>query len=81
MILGNLFACSFFYDLKESEEASIGLMVGIVILAAVIVAIPVKLGIRLLFRTTQATAGSPEDRVAQVFRFVYPLHSLKLTSE
>ncbi|KAH9258369.1 hypothetical protein BASA81_003418 [Batrachochytrium salamandrivorans] len=70
VIVGNLFAESFFFGLKESHNASIGVMIGTIFLAALVVAIPVKIGIRALFRITASQVGSPEDRVAQIFRIV-----------
>ena len=70
IVVGNLFASSFFFSLKVAEETSIGFMIGTVILCAFVVAIPIKFTVKLLFKTTAARKGSSMDRVAQIFRIV-----------
>jgi len=68
IIVGNLFASSFFYALQTADDVSPGLLFGEAVLASLIVAIPVKILIRFLFRITAARTGSVMDRVVQIFR-------------
>jgi hypothetical protein len=68
MIVGNLFAASFFFDLKQANDVTFGFLVGEVLLAAVVVAVPVKLAVRWLFRTTEQALGSSNDRVVAIYR-------------
>jgi len=68
IVCGNLFIASFFFDLKTAKDITFGFMFGVVVLAALIVAIPIKIFIRVLFRLTEATTGSMMDRVTQIYR-------------
>jgi len=69
MFLGNLFAESFFYALKDGvDDVTLGFTIAATVAASFAVALPVKLTIKVLFRVTQARSGSTMDRVMQIFR-------------
>jgi len=68
VIVGNLFAASFFFEFKTANDLSPGVLIGSIIAAAFVVAIPIKISIRWLFRATEHDLGSPMHRVAQIYR-------------
>jgi len=67
IIIGNLFANCFLYKLNQGN-VSAGLFVGRTLLASVLVAIPVRIFIKALFKITASRQGSTMDRVIQIFR-------------
>ena len=68
IIVGNLFVNCFLYKLQNANNVSSGLYFGRVMLGSVIVAIPVRLLIKTLFKITVSRSGSTMDRVVQIFR-------------
>lgn len=68
VVTGNLFIASFFFELKTATDLSFGFMFGVVMLAGLVVALPVKIIVRFLFRMTETTTGSTMDRVSQIYR-------------
>ncbi|KAH9260956.1 hypothetical protein BASA81_000652 [Batrachochytrium salamandrivorans] len=69
ILVGNLFVSALLFDLKvTSTDITTEFMVAVVVTSALLVSIPVKLFIRLLFRSTQPVVGSTMDRVAQIYR-------------
>ena len=68
VLAGNLFAASFFFDFKVASDLSPGVLVASIIVASLVVAIPVKMIVRYMFRATEQELGSPMHRVAQIYR-------------
>jgi hypothetical protein len=78
VIAGNLFASSLLFELKTAKDVSLsaGVYVAVVFGASVIVAVPVKIVVRLLFRATEPLTGSLMHRVAQIYRITEVHHDL-----
>ena len=68
VVLGNLFANAVFFSFKYGNVASFGLVFATTVLASFIVAIPVKIMLRILFRLSALETGSKMDRIAHIFR-------------
>jgi len=68
VLVGNLFIASFFYQLQVASDVSIGFLIGRIVLGSLVVIIPVKLVVRVLFIVTVAKEGSTMDRAVHIFR-------------
>jgi len=68
IVVGNLFIACFFYQLQTASDVSTGFLIGRIILGSIVVIIPVKLCVRVLFIITVAREGSKMDRVVHIFR-------------
>ena len=68
ILCGNIFISAFAYDLKFANNVSWGFMIAVAVVSSLIISIPVKMIVRLLFRQTEAQLGSNMDRVTQIYR-------------
>ena len=70
VVMGNLFVAALAFELKDSEidDLSPGFVVVVVLISSLMVAIPVRLVIKMLFRITEFQKGSESERVAQLYR-------------
>jgi len=70
VLLGNLFAASFFFSLETGSDITIDVIIVRILLCALAVALPLKVGIRLVFRMTAARAGSKMNRANHLLRML-----------
>jgi len=68
VVVGNLFAASFFFALKTANNVSAGFFIGQVLLASVVITLPVRVLIRWLFRSTPPSEGGTLDQVVAIYR-------------
>ena len=70
VVVGNLFVAALAFELKDSEidDLSPGFVVVVVLISSLLVAIPIRFVIKMLFRITEFQKGSESERVAQLYR-------------
>ncbi|CAK9109237.1 Sperm receptor for egg jelly [Durusdinium trenchii] len=68
IVMGNLLAASFFFELKTADDVTAYFLIGTVFLSSLFVTIPVRFLVKVLFRTTANRQGSKYDRVSKLFR-------------
>jgi len=67
VIVANLFVASILFELKDADDVSGGFLFGVVFVSAVAIAIPIKLVVKLLFKTSANPIGSSADVAANLF--------------
>ena len=70
VLLGNLFAASFFFSLETGTDITLDVIIVRILLCALAVSLPLKVGIRLVFRLTAARAGSKMNRANHLLRML-----------
>ena len=68
VLCGNIFISAFAYDLKFAPNVTYGFIIAVAIVSSLIISLPVKMIVRVLFRETEAELGSYMDRVTQIYR-------------